>query len=75
MVSCEDFHRFEEISLLTLTISIHHYYGEVFNRKLSSPAEKARMKLLNYIATEEHNAIMLIPDEESENFKNLIKKI
>ena len=74
MVSCEDFLRFQEILLLTLTISIHSYDGEILNSSEPSPAEKARLKLINLIGTESHNAMKLIIDEESDEYKNMTKK-
>ena len=75
MVSCEQFERFQEILLLTLTISIQEYDGHMHNSTLPSPAETARSKLLEYISKEEHRAMALIPDEDSEEFKRTIKKL
>ena len=75
MVSCEDFLRFQEILLLTLTISIHSYDGEILNSSEPSPAEKARLKLINLIGTESHNSMKFIIDEESDEYKNMTKKM
>lgn len=75
MVSCNDFHRFEEILSLTLILTIHSYdrYCST-NTSLPTAAENARIKLLEYIIKETHSKILL-PEESSEEYKNIVSKI
>ena len=69
MVSCEDFKLFEEILLLTLTISIHQYEGDILGTSVPSPAKVARHRLNNYIAVASHDTMKVLPDESSEKVK------
>ena len=75
LVFCDDFKRFEDILLLTLTISTHEYNGSILGSSKPSFAEEARLKLLDYICSEEHNAIRLVSDEENNEFKNILTKL
>ena len=75
LVSCEDLERFEEILLLTLTVSIHEFDGKINGSSSPSPAEAARLRLLDYISQEKHRAITLIPDENTEEFQTTIQKL
>lgn len=54
MISCQSFQKFESILLLTLTVSIQQYEG-YYSTELPSPAEEAKKKLENHIATEIHH--------------------
>ena len=69
MVSCEDFKLFEDILLLTLTISIHQYDGNIHGTSIPSPAKVARHRLNNYIAEAPHDAMKVLLDESSKEAK------
>lgn len=75
MVSCEDFNRFEDILLLTLTLTIHRYDGTMLQSCLPSPAEEARLRLMSYIAQEKHEAMKLVPDENNEDYQTIVFKL
>lgn len=66
MTSCQSFKKFVSILLLTLTVSIQQYKG-YYDTGLSSPAEEARKKLENYIATETHHRNIDIDHIDSTN--------
>lgn len=44
----------------------------VYGSCLPSPAEEARLKLLNNIAQEKHEAMKLVPDENSEDYQTTV---
>lgn len=68
MVSCEEFQKFEEILFLTLVMSKHEYDGNICNNSSSpSPAKSARLRLLELMATEEHRAFKIIPEDDNED--------
>lgn len=75
MISCDELEKFREILLLTLRISVHQYGGQMLNSTDPSPAEDARIKLLDFIGCATHDAIDLIPKEDSPEFKLLIEKL
>ena len=71
LVSCDDFQRFEEILVLLMTITSHKYEGEMSDETTARPAKLARIQLQQYIATEQHEIIRIIPEEESEEFEKM----
>lgn len=75
-MSCQSLQKFESILLLTLTVSIHEYEG--YHNGLPSPAEEARIKLENLIATEIHDT-NVDPDfddtDENKEITNIINDI
>lgn len=75
MGSCDDFNQFHECLLSTLIVLIHLYDGKKLKSTLPSPAEEARLHLLQLMPREEHKAMKLIPEEDSEEFQNSIKKL
>ena len=71
-LSCDDFNRFEEILLLSLTLTINRYNGMILGSAIPSPAENARLKLSTYIADEQHEAMQLVPDKNSGEYQKTV---